>query len=39
MHLGKRMGQTMGLMRVETEDGKVCYSCEHSKVSLGGSSM
>jgi hypothetical protein len=35
VHLGKRMGLTMGLMRLESEDGKVCYTCEHTKVSLG----
>ncbi|KAF1838495.1 hypothetical protein BDW02DRAFT_488826, partial [Decorospora gaudefroyi] len=39
VHLGKRMGQTMGIMRLGSADGKACYSCEHGKVSLGGSSL
>ena len=39
VHLGKRMGHTTGTMRLDTEDGKVCYVCEHGKASLGGSSI
>jgi acyl-coenzyme A thioesterase 13 len=35
VHLGKRLGQTRGLMRLGSEDGKVGYTCEHGKVSLG----
>ncbi|KAG9187821.1 hypothetical protein G6011_05692 [Alternaria panax] len=31
VHLGKRLGQTKGLMRLGSEDGKVCYTCEHDK--------
>jgi acyl-coenzyme A thioesterase 13 len=39
VHLGKRMGQTAGVMRLDSEDGKVCYTCEHGKASVGGSSL
>jgi uncharacterized protein (TIGR00369 family) len=35
LHLGKRMGQLRGLIR--TEDGKVCYTCEHGKAVVGPS--
>ncbi|KAF2265430.1 Thioesterase/thiol ester dehydrase-isomerase [Lojkania enalia] len=34
VHLGKRLAQVRGEMR--TEDGKVCYLCEHGKVAVGG---
>ncbi|KAH6065309.1 hypothetical protein HBI67_126380 [Parastagonospora nodorum] len=39
VHLGKRMGLTMGVMRLDSEDGKVCYTCEHGKASVGSSSL
>jgi acyl-coenzyme A thioesterase 13 len=39
VHLGKRMGQTAGVMRLDSEDGKVCYTCEHGKAAVGGSSL
>ncbi|EMD65347.1 hypothetical protein COCSADRAFT_180132 [Bipolaris sorokiniana ND90Pr] len=39
VHLGKRMGLTMGTMKLDSKDGKVCYTCEHGKASLGGSNM
>lgn len=37
VHLGKRMGLTRGV--IKTEDGKVCYTCEHGKASVGNSSL
>lgn len=37
VHLGKKMGLTRAL--IKTEDGKVCYTCEHGKAALGGSSL
>ncbi|CAI6335837.1 unnamed protein product [Periconia digitata] len=37
VHLGRRMGLTRALIR--TEDGKVCYTCEHSKATLGDPSL
>jgi acyl-coenzyme A thioesterase 13 len=37
VHLGKRLGHTRGLIR--TADGKVCYTCEHGKASVGASSL
>ncbi|EUC47919.1 hypothetical protein COCMIDRAFT_34655 [Bipolaris oryzae ATCC 44560] len=39
VHLGKRMGLTMGTMKLGSKDGKVCYTCEHGKATLGGSNM
>ncbi|KAF1841419.1 Thioesterase/thiol ester dehydrase-isomerase [Cucurbitaria berberidis CBS 394.84] len=39
VHLGKRMGHTMATMRLDAEDGKVCYTCEHGKASVGSSSL
>jgi acyl-coenzyme A thioesterase 13 len=39
VHLGKRMGLTMGVMRLDSMDGKVCYTCEHGKASIGGPSL
>lgn len=36
-HLGKRMGHTMGEMRLE--DGRVCYTCEHGKVQISAPSL
>ncbi|OAL57058.1 Thioesterase/thiol ester dehydrase-isomerase [Pyrenochaeta sp. DS3sAY3a] len=39
VHLGKRMGSTMGVMRVGAPDGKICYTCEHGKASVGSSSL
>jgi uncharacterized protein (TIGR00369 family) len=37
VHLGKRMGLTKGV--IKTEDGKVCYTCEHGKASVGGPTL
>jgi acyl-coenzyme A thioesterase 13 len=39
VHLGKRMGLTMGTMRLDSVDGKVMYTCEHGKAAVGGSSL
>ena len=39
VHLGQRMGVTMGTMKMGSMDGKVCYTCEHGKASLGGANM
>lgn len=39
VHLGKRMGLTAGVMKLDSLDGKVCYSCEHGKASVGSSSL
>lgn len=39
VHLGQRMGLTMGAMKLGSMDGKVCYTCEHGKASLGGAKM
>lgn len=36
VHLGRRMGLTKGVMKV---DGKVCYTCEHGKAALEASKM
>lgn len=33
VHLGKRMGLVTGV--IKTEDGKVCYTCEHGKAAVG----
>jgi acyl-coenzyme A thioesterase 13 len=37
VHLGRRLGMTTGV--IKTEDGKVCYTCEHGKAAIGGASM
>jgi acyl-coenzyme A thioesterase 13 len=37
VHLGRKLAMTRGLIR--TEDGKVCYTCEHGKAAVGGSSL
>jgi uncharacterized protein (TIGR00369 family) len=37
VHLGKRMALTKGV--IKTEDGKVCYTCEHGKAAVGGPSI
>lgn len=39
VHLGKRMGLTRGAMRLDSEDGKVLYSCEHGKATVGSPSL
>lgn len=39
VHLGKRLGLTSGEMRLESVDGKLCYSCEHQKAVIGGPGM
>ena len=39
VHLGKRQGLTKGEMRMETEDGKIAYTCEHQKTALGSSNL
>lgn len=39
IHLGKRQGLTRGEIRLETEDGKIAYTCEHQKAALGQSSL
>lgn len=39
VHLGKRMGLTQGVMRLESLDGKAAYTCEHGKASVGSSSL
>jgi acyl-coenzyme A thioesterase 13 len=39
VHLGKRMGLTVGVMRLDSMDGKVCYTCEHGKATVGPSSL
>lgn len=39
VHLGKRQGLTRGEIRMETEDGKIAYTCEHQKAALGSSSL
>lgn len=39
VHLGKRQGLTKGEIRLETEDGKIAYTCEHGKAALGSSSL
>ncbi|PVI06570.1 Thioesterase/thiol ester dehydrase-isomerase [Periconia macrospinosa] len=35
--LGKRMAMTRAV--IKTEDGKVCCTCEHGKVAVGGPGM
>jgi acyl-coenzyme A thioesterase 13 len=37
VHLGRRLGMTTGV--IKTEDGKVCYTCEHGKAAVGGASL
>ncbi|KAF1994654.1 Thioesterase/thiol ester dehydrase-isomerase [Amniculicola lignicola CBS 123094] len=37
VHLGRRMGLTRGVMK--TENGKICYTCEHGKAAVGASSL
>ena len=39
VHLGKRMGVATGLMRLGTADGKIGYTCEHGKATIGSSSL
>ncbi|KAF1965317.1 Thioesterase/thiol ester dehydrase-isomerase [Bimuria novae-zelandiae CBS 107.79] len=39
VHLGKRMAQTTGTMRLGSVDGKVAYTCEHGKANIGSSSL
>lgn len=39
VHLGKRQGLTKGEIRLESEDGKIAYTCEHQKAALGSSSL
>lgn len=39
VNLGKRMGLIMGTMRLGSMDGKICYTCEHGKVSLDRASL
>ena len=39
VHLGKRQGLTKGEIRMEAEDGKIAYTCEHQKAALGSSSL
>ena len=39
VHLGKRLAQTTGVMRLETADGKIAYTCEHGKAAVGGPNM
>ncbi|OSS46136.1 hypothetical protein B5807_08081 [Epicoccum nigrum] len=39
VHLGKRQGLTKGEIRLESEDGKIAYTCEHGKAALGSSSL
>ena len=39
VHLGKRQGLTKGEIRLETEDGKIAYTCEHGKAAVGQSSL
>lgn len=39
VHLGKRQGLTKGEIRLETEDGKIAYTCEHQKAAVGQSSL
>ena len=34
VHMGRRQALTRGIMK--TEDGKVCYTCEHGKASVAG---
>ena len=35
VHLGRNQALLKGVMR-RKDDGKVCYTCEHGKVKLGG---
>lgn len=39
VHLGKRLAQTAGVMRLGSVDGKVCYTCEHGKAAIGGTNL
>ncbi|KAF1365739.1 Thioesterase/thiol ester dehydrase-isomerase [Lizonia empirigonia] len=39
VHLGKRQGLTKGEIRLEAEDGKIAYTCEHGKAAVGQSSL
>lgn len=39
VHMGKRLAQTTGVMRIGSPDGKVCYTCEHGKAAVGSSSL
>lgn len=39
VHLGKRQGLTKGEIRLESEDGKIAYTCEHGKAAVGSSSL
>ncbi|KAJ4323434.1 hypothetical protein N0V94_001907 [Neodidymelliopsis sp. IMI 364377] len=39
VHLGKRQGLTKGEIRLESEDGKIAYTCEHGKAAVGQSSL
>jgi acyl-coenzyme A thioesterase 13 len=39
VHLGKRQGLTKGEIRMESEDGKIAYTCEHGKAAVGSSSL
>lgn len=36
VHLGKRLAQTTGVMRIGSVDGKIAYTCEHGKAAVGG---
>ncbi|KAF1934313.1 uncharacterized protein M421DRAFT_448 [Didymella exigua CBS 183.55] len=37
--LGRRQGLVKGEIRLETEDGKVAYTCNHDKAAVGASSL
>jgi acyl-coenzyme A thioesterase 13 len=39
VHLGKRMGVSTGTMRIGSVDGKLAYTCEHGKATIGSSSL
>ncbi|KAF2856551.1 hypothetical protein T440DRAFT_549922 [Plenodomus tracheiphilus IPT5] len=39
VHLGKRMAQTTGTMKLGSKDGKVAYTCEHGKANAGAASL